>query len=200
MSLTISPTSSSVPSPFAHLWTRADCTRLEAAGILNYRYELVEGIINRMSQNMPHRTGVSRLTGWLYRIFTEDYVQSQSPINVAPEDNPTSRPEPDVAVLTVSLPELTRQNPELDPTSEQVRLIVEVADSTLRYDLITKAGLYARAGIPEYWVLDLNGRKLHIFRRPADGHYRDSSEYTETDIVSCSYAPTQTIVVSALLP
>jgi Uma2 family endonuclease len=201
MSITTTPTPPRLRSPLAVIWTREDCAKLVAAGVLNYRYELVEGeIIKKVGQNLPHRIAISRLTGWLYRIFREDYVQSQATIDVAPEDNPTSEPEPDVTVLSVPLPNLARRNPRQDPTPTDIRLVIEVADTTLDYDLSVKAGLYARAGIPEYWVLNLRERKLHVFRQPSGGHYAPMIEHEEGASVATLAAPNAPIRVGDLLP
>lgn len=198
MSMTF--TSPPFRNPFSVRWTREDCAKLESDGYLNHRYELVEGdIIDKMGQNIPHRIAVSRLTGWLYRIFNEDYVQSQAAIDVAPEDNPTSEPEPDAAVLTVPFQTLVQQE-QRNPTAEQVCLVVEVSDTTLQYDLSVKAALYARAGIAEYWVIDLNARAIHIHRHPQVGQYSSVIIHPERDTVSCLASPTLTVSVAALLP
>jgi Uma2 family endonuclease len=197
-------TTSSTPrlrSPFAVIWTRDDCARLAAAGVLDYRYELVAGeIIKKVGQNLPHRTSITLITAWLCSIFGAVFFQSQATIDVAPEDNPTSEPEPDVTVLSVPLPELARQNPRQNPTPEHIRLVIEVADTTLDYDLSVKAGLYARAGIPEYWVLDLRGRRLRTLRQPADGSYGQTTEYAEGDSAAPLAAPPAVVRVADLLP
>jgi len=201
MSITTTPSSPRLRSPLAVIWTREDCEKLVAAGVLNYRFELVDGeIIKKVGQNLPHRIAVSRLTGWLYRIFTEDCVQSQATIDVAPEDNPTSEPEPDVTVLSIPLPDLARQDPRQNPTPANIHLVIEVADTTLDYDLSVKAGLYARAAIPEYWVLNLRERKLHVFRLSSGGNYAPAIEHSEADSVAPLAAPHAPVRVGDLLP
>jgi Uma2 family endonuclease len=199
--MTTTPLSPRLRSPLAVIWTREDCAKLVVAGVLNYRFELVEGeIIKKVGQNLPHRIAISRLTGWLYRLFTEDYVQSQATIDVAPEDNPTSEPEPDVTVLSTPLPDLARQDPRQNPTPQNIRLVIEVADTTVDYDLTVRAGLYARAGIPEYWVLNLRERKLHVFRQPFGGNYAPAIEYGEAAPVAPLAAPQAPVRVGDLLP
>lgn len=200
MSMTISPLASPLRNPFAVRWTRADCEKLVADGFLDYPYELVEReIIRQMPQNIPHRTAIALLTGWLYVVFGVRFVQSHAAIDVRPEENPTSQPEPDVAVLSVPLQSLMGSE-VINPTAEQVRLVVEISDSTLAYDLTVKAGLYARAEIAEYWVVDLNARTLHVLRQPNDGQYQDIREILESENIATLAVPEQFIAVRELLP
>ena len=183
-------------TPHRIRWTRSRCVALEAAGVLTHRYELIEGdIVDKMGQNLPHRHGVTRLTAWAYRIFGEDWVQSQAEIDVSPEDNPTSEPQPDVTVLRVPLGQLTD-----NPTPAQIALLVEISDSTLAFDLGVKARLYARASIEEYWVLDVSGRQLHVHRAPQDGIYTQVTLHNPSAHVAPLAAPGNSVLVSTLLP
>src|SRR5580700_1319976 len=77
-------------------WTRKECDALEAAGLLqNERLELVEGeLINKLGKNRPHTITLTFVASWLRRIFGEEFVNLETSIDVAPEDNPTSEPEP----------------------------------------------------------------------------------------------------------
>jgi Uma2 family endonuclease len=177
-------------------WTRADCAMLESSGALTYRYELIEGdIVRKMGQKLSHRVGISRVTAWAYRLFGDSLVQSQANINVSPEDNPTSEPEPDVCVLNLPLSELID-----NPISAQIALLIEVSDTTLKFDLTTKKNLYARAGISEYWVLDLTNKKLIIHREPAGDDYKRIAEHDESEMVAPLSCPDQPVRVSELLP
>ncbi len=182
-------------SPMAIRWTRDDCAQLERAGVLPERYELVEGVINTMGQNIRHANMVRLLLAWLFRVFGEDFVLTQMSIDVRPEDNPTSEPQPDVIVVTQPANGYTR-----NPVPSDLRLVVEASDSTLEYDLSTKAGLYARAGIVEYWVVDLPKRQVHVHRDPADGAYRSITVFAETAVVAPLAAPLSAILVTQLLP
>ncbi len=74
----------------------------------------------------------------------------EAPIDVSPNDNPTNEPVPDLIVLNHDSATIVSGNPQ----PSDLNLIVEISDSTL-FDLTTKAWLYARAGILEYWVLDV---------------------------------------------
>ena len=64
-----------------------------------------------------------------------------------------------------------------------VSVFGKIADSSLAFDLTTKAALYARAAIPEYWVLDCNGRRLFVHRDPVSGVYRSVVAYAEGESV-----------------
>jgi Uma2 family endonuclease len=76
---------------------------------------------------------------------------------------------------------------------------VEVSDTTLRTDLLVKARLYARAGIPEYWTLDLNGRCLYVHRAPSEGEYQVVEVVNEQTSVSPVARPGATLTVGSLL-
>src|SRR6266849_9176626 len=148
-------------------WTRAECELIEAMGLWEGQHlELIDGdLINKMGKNRPHINATILLHEWLVRVFGFMQVLQEAPIDVAPQDNPTNEPEPDLAVFRCAATEFKRVN----PTPADILLIVEVADTTIDLDLKTKALLYARAGIPEYWVLDVNQRRMIVHRDPAGG-------------------------------
>src|SRR5262245_54832500 len=110
-------------------------------------------------------------------------------------------PMPDLAVV----PGPRIRFASVHPTS--ALLIVEVAESTLAYDIGDKANLYAAGGIPEYWVLDLINRSLHVFRDPiADPAQRFGSRYQTQFTLSSAgtatpvHAPQGSIAIAGLLP
>ena len=146
----------------AVMWTRDDCHFLERSGLLPERWELVEGeIISKMGTNRPHAMFAKRMDVWLTRVFGADFVLPACSIDVAPGDNPTSKPEPDILVVRRPAAELG-----LNPTAADIALLIEVSDTTLDHDLGPKAGLYARAGIADYWVVDINAGLIHQHRNP----------------------------------
>ena len=115
---------------------------------------------------------IGELRDWLIAHFGGECVHSESPIDVAPEDNPTSEPEPDL-IVTYQSRRVTRG---VNPKPEDLRLVVEVSDSTYDYDRKIKAALYARAGIREYWLVDIravDAPRLIVHVEPKDGRYRD---------------------------
>ena len=113
--------------------------------------------------------------------FGGECVRSEDPIDVAPEDNPASEPEPDLIVTYQSRRELRNSNPK----PEDLRLVVEVSDTTYDYDRTIKAALYARAAIREYWavdVRDVNAPRLIVHLNPKDSGYRCFSHSHDEDI------------------
>ena len=149
--------------------------------MLTGRFELIEGeLVNKMGQNAPHAQALRLVVVWLTSIFGPRRVQGQLPIEVAQGDRQYNQPEPDVAVL----PDLKAEYGTRHPRGDELVLIVEVADSSSRFDLSVKAALYARAGVPEYWVLDVPRRVLVSHRGPVDGTYSQRVELTERDFVS----------------
>ena len=184
--LTEMPTPVAPPDPPRKRWTRAQCATLEASGLLEQeRLELVEGeLISKMGKKRPHVSSLTLVRGWLEQVFGLRFVNSEAPIDVAPEDNPTNEPESDLIVLRKDTSHFTS-----NPRAEDLRLVVEVADTSLHFDLTVKAALYARAGVPEYWVLDIGGRRLLVHRNPRSGKYADVAVYREQESVSPLAAP-----------
>ena len=168
-------------------WTRAECDFLQSSGLFDQEHlELVEGeLINKMGQNRPHSISMALMHGWLMGVFGILYVQQNASIDVAPQDNPTSEPEPDLIVLTKPVGEFPKSN----PGPKDLRLVVEISDTSLDHDRTKKAGLYARAEITDYWVLDVNKRRLIVHRDPKDGSYKSIVAYGEQESVSPLAAP-----------
>ncbi len=185
--LTPPPLAPSSSHPRRKRWTRTECGGLQSMGLLDQRhYELVEGeLIDKMGKNRPHVNSLVLLMAWLQQVFGVPYVNPEAPIDVAPSDNPTSEPEPDLIVLNRDLSNFQNGNPR----PADLALVVEIADSTLSFDLNTKARLYARAGIVEYWVLDIAERRVIVHRDPAAGKYQSVSAYAEHEPVSPLAAP-----------
>ena len=160
-------------------WTRAECTTLEASGLWDQeRLELVQGeLICKMGKKRPHVNALVAVQAWLVRTFGEQFVNPEAPIDVAPEDNPTNEPEPDLVVLAKP----SREFRDANPRPADLRLVVEISDSTLGFDLTAKAELYARGGIVEYWVVDVAARRLIVHRDPREGLYRSVTAYGDQE-------------------
>lgn len=178
-------------------WTRNDCDFLERLGMLPEHYELIDGeIIDKMGQNRPHAIAVTLPIKWLIAVFDGDFVQCQISGEVNGADRSSYQPEPDASVMvqpvTVYL--------TAPPGPGDLRLVAEVSDTTLRDDVTTKAALYARAGIPEYWVLDVTGRRLFVHRIPNNGVYTEVRPFLESESVVLESAPDREILVADLLP
>jgi len=195
--LPVSPRSPIIYPPRKR-WTRAERDCMEAAGLWDSdRLELIEGeLIVKMSKNRPHMVVFMSVLEWLASVFGMKHLNAEGPIDVAPEDNPTSEPEPDIAVLAKAGPEYIASN----PSASDIRLAVEVSDSTLTFDLGPKARLYARAGIPEYWVFDIAGRRLIVHRYPEAGSYSVVTAYAEGESVTPLAMPASSFPVAVAFP
>lgn len=147
--------------------------------------ELINGdLIDRMGKRRPHILWQHRILWWLQSVFGPEFVESESPTDVSIEDNPTSEPEPDLKVTAKPIEAYLTNPPPGD-----VRLIVEVSDSTLNFDLTVKAALYARAAMIEYWVVDIPGSRLIVHRDPSQGVYASVIAYGFEDELTPLAAP-----------
>lgn len=178
-------------------FTRDECDFLEREGLLDpERYELIEGdVLFKVSKNRPHVITATLLNLWLGKTFGRR-MATEAPVDVADQDNPTSRPEPDFVILKCSQLELRDRNPR----PEEIALAVEISDSTLAFDLRIKAGLYARAGIVEYWVADVAGGRMIVHREPVDGRYRNVAVYSGDERLAPLESPEDAVRLSDVFP
>jgi Uma2 family endonuclease len=176
-------------------WTRTEVQNLIAVGQLpESGYELIEGdIVVKMGKKRPHVFVTMRMLEWLVSVFGFDHVQSQDPIALSE----FSEPEPDVCVLLHPQREYLSSG---TPDAGNARLVVEVSDTTLDFDTTVKAGLYARAAVADYWVVDIAGRRVIVHREPVDGQYQSVLAYTEDELVAPLAAPVSSLRVGDLLP
>jgi Uma2 family endonuclease len=148
-------------------FTIEEYARMVQTGILtrDERVELIDGEIVEMSPiGNPHAAFVANLTHLLvHAVGDRARVWVQGPVRVPPR----SVPQPDLAVLR------PRSYVREAATTDDVLLVIEVADTSLRYDRTVKLRLYARAGIPEYWIVDANTETLEIYRSPIGERYAD---------------------------
>ena len=186
-----STTESTAVQSRPRLFTIDELEAMVRQGIIGQdeRVELIEGQIVKMNpQGTGHIWAVNRTT----RIFNrrDDVVASaQNTLELADG----SGPEPDVAVLRATTSENQR------PSSKDVLLVVEVADSSLGYDRQTKAPLYARAGIPEYWIVDLNGERIEVYTEPSPAGYRAMRLFLRGEQLSPAFAADLTIQTDTIL-
>lgn len=170
---------------------------LKNLGYLQGKFEILDGeVIDKIGQNPPHATTLTRLLGILVMLFGAEFLRIQSPITLPSPDGLYNEPEPDAAITREQEPTYNHQH----PTSQDILAIIEVSDTTLRTDLGVKAHLYARAAIPEYWVVDLQNRQLHIHRIPADDEYTEVTIHDETEIVAFVTRPDFPIPITQILP
>lgn len=179
-------------------WAGEEYYLLGDAGLLDdVRVELVEGVIVEMSPiNRPHMSAVLLTAKLLEHAFEPGhFVQTQGPLALGEG----GYPEPDVAVI----PGSPRDYPDEHPG--HAVLVVEVADTSVRYDRSVKAALYARAGIPEYWIVNLKSRQVEVYRLPetSGSHpasYAHPAIYGEADEIAPLARPEARIRVADLLP
>ena len=115
-------------TPFKVLWDRDDCSKFEKLGILNYKYQLIEGEIYRVGQNFPRIDCIMELINWMILTFENNFVESQAPIDLSPEDRLLNMPEPDGIVLNRSRKGLNRLT-----KPEDITLLIEVSDTKLDF-------------------------------------------------------------------
>ncbi len=182
------------PSVRPHRWTRAAYDRMIEAGVFQPedRVQLIDGDIIEMSpQGSRHATAIRLVENALRSVFTEGYdVRSQLPLAL----DAFSEPEPDVAVV----PGGPRDYVEAHP--ERALLVVEVADTSLELDRGRKLAVYARAGIPEYWIVNLSEGTLEVYREPSGETYRAKSKLGPGEAVAPASRPEATVPVADLLP
>ncbi|HEX2174118.1 MAG TPA: Uma2 family endonuclease [Dehalococcoidia bacterium] len=178
-----------------HRFTVADYHRMVEARILDEddRVELIEGEIVDMSPiGRKHAVCVARLTDVFgERLRRRAVVWPQNPIRL----DEHTEPQPDLALLRWR----SDYYAERDPTPADVLLLIEVCDTSLAVDRDLKALLYARAGIPEVWVLDLNGRDVIVFRDPAPAGYRSIDTYRGGDRLSPGSFPDLSFTADQIL-
>jgi Uma2 family endonuclease len=161
--------------------------------------ELLEGwIIHKMPKNPPHRAATKLTRNALEEIVPEGwYVDALRTITLL-----DSEPEPDVVVVRGN----TRDYLDRHPGSQDLALIVEIADSTLERDRSSKKRLYARAGIPVYWIVNLPEQKLEVYTQPIDlsqePTYQQRQDYSLSDEVSVAIEGREVgrLTVQDLLP
>jgi Uma2 family endonuclease len=177
------------------LWTRKEYRHLIEIGILeDGKVELVNGEIwQKMGQGRRHTATVTWILNALGKVFGLLRLQTQSSLPVSEYGDP----EPDVAVLMQSL---DKYIDEEKLTLDNMLLVVEASDSTLRADLTGKVRQYGNAGIPEYWVVDIPNRLLHVFREPTETGYASETLLTPEDEVRPLAAPDAAVRVADLLP
>ncbi len=138
-----------------------------------WRLELIRGEIREMNPiGSLHEEAVERLTAWSYSIAAAGKIRVRVQDSVG-IPNLASAPEPDVAWV------VERDYSRGRPTPPDVLLIIEVAESSLKYDCGEKAELYAEAGIADYWVVNLPERLIEVRRDPAAGRYRSLQTYQD---------------------
>ncbi len=174
-----------------------DYHRMVEASVLapDERVELIAGQLYKMAaKGTAHSAAVTRIERVLKaRLGNRVLLRFQDPIQL----DDYSEPEPDVAVVKVNPLDYEDHH----PTKSEVYWLIEVADSTLKRDRELKAPVYAQSGIEDYWILDVNQRRLYVFRAPTAAGYASEVVLAEFDVISpLAFADCQITVGELLRP
>lgn len=193
MTTTSLPSARGAPAgPQPLRWTCAEFHRFGDLGVFEGRRAmLIDGVIlEEGPMNPPHAITLELVEGTLRAAFGAGWrFRNQSPLVLGQDLDP----EPDFAVMAG-----TPRGSSGHPTTAD--LVVEVADSSLAFDTNEKRLVYARAGLREYWVVDINGGRLLVYRDPRAGDYATQQAFGPAETVSPLAAPSATVRVADLLP
>jgi Uma2 family endonuclease len=186
------------PKPFR--WSIAEYRRLRDTGLFHdMKTMLIEGEIYTMTMpSPPHDTALTLAFQYLLSICpVGQYVRNQQGLDVGTQNDPG----PDLALVQGSARDYANHTPTT------AAMVIEAADSSLFIDTTTKAELYATAGIPDYWVIDLDGKRILVFRDPVAlpkglgaTAYSTHDEYDSTKSLAPLIAPNAGVRVLDLLP
>jgi Uma2 family endonuclease len=169
---------------------------LVEAGVLSEddRVELLEGVVVAMAPHSPaHAAGVARADEALRRaVGARAHVRPQLSLVLGRR----SVPEPDLAVVPGSVADYDRSHPTT------AWLVIEVADTSLQQDRLSKAAIYAAAGIPEYWIVNLRDSVVEVMRDPdaAQARWRDVRRAGRDARLGLVAVPGASVAVADLLP
>lgn len=201
MTATLAPARArSARGPTNYRWTIDEYRELGRRGLLrDSRTLLIDGeILDIPLPDPPHNLSLGLVEDWLRAVFATGYhVRNQMAFDVGTDNDPG----PDLAVVAGTRREYA------DRQASTAVLVVELADSSLQLDTTRKAELYATAGVPDYWVVDLEHRRVLVFRDPAPlpsglgaTAYRTRLTLEASDSLAPLAAPDRTITVRDLLP
>ncbi|MEM0986233.1 MAG: Uma2 family endonuclease [Pseudomonadota bacterium] len=165
-----------------HRLTLDDVFGMMAAGMLDRtaKYELFDGVVFEVpSENPPHIDYKSEILRHLNRTLSDDYfVVADATLKLSPHNAPS----PDVYVFPAAIA-------TADLKAEEVCLVIEVADTTVRDDLGVKAALYARYGVQEYWVVDIARRAILVHRAREGETWAAPVEITAEETATSAAVP-----------
>ncbi len=178
-----------------HLFDVSEYHRLAQAGIFleDDRVELINGEVVEMSPlGSAHAACVNTLDDLLHeKLRGLAQISAQNPIQL----DDYSEPQPDVAVLKPRTDRYARAHPR----PEDVFLVIEVADTSIEYDRRVKLPLYARAAIPEAWLVDLNQELISVFSDPRDGEYQNYREFKRGETIASEGVANLNLAVDDIL-
>jgi Uma2 family endonuclease len=180
------------------LFTVEECYRMVEVGILrpDERVELIRGEIIKMSPIGPrHGAAVDGANRAFVRLAGDDAIVRVQGTVVLDQ---LVAPEPDLVLLRPRDDFYVRKN----PAGADILLIIEVADTSLDYDMTVKSALYAILGVPEYWVADLQNDRVLCYSDPEKDteHYRSVREFHRGDVLAPGLLPACLLKIDVLLP
>ena len=162
-----------------HLWTVKEYHKIIDYGILTpeSRVELLEGRIIEMNpQRAPHAATTQRTSDYLKAQLNQQvYIRMQLPITLS-----NSEPEPDIAVVKIDPLFYGIHH----PTPQEIFFLIEISDTTLKIDRQEKALIYAKANIPEYWILDVSNRQVYVCRHPTTKGYQSETILSDNGVIN----------------
>lgn len=182
---------SAVPAPRPKRFTSEEFSRLGELGFLDERTELIDGEILQMPRIGPrHAHTINRLPAFLAQHTGKELViRSQAPLDLG-----TSQPQPDIAIVAGPEDSYREAHPK------KALLVIEISQSTLSFDREVKSGIYSQAGIPEYWIIDLDSGRVEVRREPKEGvGYAEIRLYTAGEVVAPMARPEALLKVEDLL-
>lgn len=180
----------------ARLISVSEYDRMIEHGILTTEdnVELLNGVIvNKMTKGIKHAALNDLISEVLRDVIGDSAViRNQNPIVL----NDFSEPEPDIVLCVPP----RRTYFERHPTPQDILLVIEIADTTLKNDRDNKGLAYARAGIVQYVLINLNNNTIENYRQPSCDGYQSRETYRDDDFLTLSNFPDVQIAVSDLLP
>jgi len=178
-----------------HRFTVAEYMRMAEVDLWgeDSRVELIWGEIVEMSPiYIAHTSTVKRLISLLTRQLGERIILGvQDPVQLSDD----SLPQPDISVLRPQ----DKFYSERQPGPGDILLLIEVADSSLRYDQRVKSKLYGAAGVADYWIVNLPARQIEVYREPRPNGYRTVTHYAPGETLSPLAFPDAIVNVDDIL-
>jgi Uma2 family endonuclease len=172
-----------------HKFSVDDVLEMTALGLVDKRAELLDGeVFDVPEDGYRHISLTMPLARHLMSVLGIEYfVGVQTTLRLSKHNGPS----PDIYVLKGALP-------RGDVPSEQILLVIEVADTSLKDDLTDSASRYARHGVRDYWVVDANAREIHVHRDPKDGAYPKPRTLKASEPAAALLIPELAITLDAL--
>lgn len=187
-------TTMTMPQPVRLRFTVDEYHRMIKLGILkNYeKAEIIEGeLIKKMTVGDRHASIVNALNRLFSRNLSDEILVSvQNPVRLSDYNEP----EPDLV-----LADLTKYDGRRHPRPAEILLVIEVSDTTLKYDRETKLSLYAEAAIGEVWIINLQNNIVEIYQNPASGIYQLARIFNPGDQIQSAVLPDLSLAVNSIL-